>query len=415
MAGVHFRQALSDIILQLVRRRMRSRSPRDFWVENIEISIDPHEGGYLLHAKHFLRCSADCTSRVVTLDLTGTWLRVVSAKSDVADTAGSFAGDYVRAPFLPFYLKPGMKWEGGLIDIVLRWDPISTPLSCLLIPDAFPRLFHGSTSIPNASSQIRIRMNAPHESLRLGGVAVNPGRVVSFDEYLLQAVLIPVSSSVIDHLDRVGTPIVYSRALADQLSHGERTRVSSLIQNVIDCHTRALGVPARPTLVVKTPYERTTTGALPHSACISAIPSTFGLRGADTPADFDLGDQIAGVWFGAGVRIVGSRSLELEAALTLALGLRWIEFVDERDELERALVHLREGERSSRFLQLLDRSRGHLGHRTVCRNTLSLYNALRRDEPVRTFIRSFVCENWGRQVHQRTVIRAFRDMGVDFE
>jgi hypothetical protein len=409
------REASRIVLLHLLRRSLGRRSPHGLHADRLDLLVEPEGDAFLINATYHLRCPGESNRRSVAIDLTRSWLTLVAAKSDVADTAQSWIERGASPAFLPFHLKADQSWEGGSITLTLRWQPDPAAHAGVLIPDRFPALLQRTLSHAIPAQRITIRSEGAKQQLRLGGVPESPSAVVGFGRPLLQALLVPAAIVAHEQRDPDGARIMCTNAVVEDLSPGERQRISSLLTTILQFHSRELGLAIRPTLAVKTPYEWTGPRYLPHGAFINGTPWRFGLLGAADPSDFNLADQVVGNWFGAGIRITGRGAKEIEAGLTLAQGLRWIEFVEEDAALERSIANLRKGAKRNRISQWLEGMRDELRDRLCCRNALALYEALRADPAARRLIKDLVREHWGQAVPSGIFRDSFRGVGVHLD
>jgi hypothetical protein len=120
------------------------------------------------------------------------------------------------------------------------------------------------------------------------------------------------------------------------------------------------------------------------------------------------------VGWGAGCKIVGRGALELESAICLAYGLRWMEYIGEFDQLGEALDRCSRIAKSSTVRNWWRGVKGMLRIRDSVRIALKLYTALQDERSaVSESMKQLTRQYWGQYVNRNVISETLADAGLN--
>jgi hypothetical protein len=307
-----------------------------------------------------------------------------------------------------FLISPTEDWRGvATVKVETAWFPAiesseGNKTCCLVLPDFAPSLISVESPLDAAEERkqpsVLLQDELPAE-LDAGGISDHLEDDGSPSPTLLQSVIFE-TRLIRNSAEHPSLAVVSPAALDPKRVNGLMT----LVDEMLDFLGETLGVqPAVRVciLVAADPFEF----SLAPGAMIAVRDDLVGFGPGRRVQGHTLARLLAGIWWGAGCRVLGEDSVALTSAITSMLGLLWLDSTGSRNVVP----------------SLLDR------HRVIASDpskpvktsswqasalTLALYESVSH-RGVRDALKQLTKACWGEFVTQQTVTDALRAAGAE--
>lgn len=389
--GTGLRYFVSQAGLSCLRQVLGMLSAMHVWVARLALvcSRGTTARSRQLEVTYELASGPGHKGDVVTLDFTCSPLAVAAIEGLGVDL--DEPGDGVRRTPFVRARRLGSDWRGCAIRCWLDWpDPgVSGGPVAVVVPDMLPRLVvqrrrsmprPDLTSLPSAPPWLHVDTLSSLDGRRTLQIVLR--RKDSF--------LVPVRTS--------GNVVIsLSKRLVDALPAGGADRANALFHSLVTFFSRFLDTRLAIGLSVVTPGELGRIAVRPAGLCIGTTPEELG-EGFETPLDFNVARKVAGIWWGAGCRIVGRSSREWEEAVRAALALTWIEALEDTAQFERITARLKRWRRKLFVHDWIAAPQGLARPRLVAARTLRLFHLLHESPQAVVVLRELTRATWGRSI-----------------
>jgi hypothetical protein len=307
-----------------------------------------------------------------------------------------------------FLISPTEDWpKFATVSVETVWLPATfsgegSQTTCLVLPDFAPSVISVKAPLENPQQREQPPVVLQHElpvELDAGGIAERVEEDGSPSPMLLQSVIFE-KALIRDSGEHPRLAVISKNALDARRVNGLTTLAGEMLDflgEILDVQPAVRAC----ILVAADPFEF----SLAPGAMIAVRDEWVGFGPERRVQDHTLVRLLAGVWWGAGCRIVGEDSVALASAITSVLGLLWLESKGSRNAVR----------------PLLDR------HRVIANDssksvktstwqasalTLALYNSLSQ-RGVRQGLKQLTRAAWGQFVTQQGVIDALRSAGAE--
>jgi hypothetical protein len=361
-------------------------------VRHVDIDRDGDAVSGCVTFTYAFDCAAPMKGNVAALDLSTCPLSLRGLKGNGCHLRGPMRFGDKQVVFCE--LLPGEDWRNVSAQIRVAWPDGSrrgSSLSLAILPDMLPALL-------NESFQVR---RWPQPTLHCSD-NVKPAAFVatsvekSSDLWQLALFGDELSGAV---QARPHVEIDLGTGLS-HLGEAERTRIASLLAEI----TAFVATDLRYDLsarILALAVDRRRVHPRVWGPCLAEEPSTYG-ESDGRVGHLLLGQDVAGLWWGAGVRLVGSSATNLSMAICAALGIRWTEHVDPA----------RAARCFDGYVTLSQDARRPDSERVWWRWVVSLYAGFGRSEGVMDALRQLTAEHYGYYVPAESIVARLTDVGV---
>lgn len=382
--------------LAMLRRLYRRKCAPGMQLRRIDLEVLSVAGGANLVATYHLEKPAMANGALLAFDLweVGPCLKNVASEEFELGSAIPVTVDAARkeVPFLLFRPKGPSAWTRASITFKLSWlQDADRPIRFMVAPDLLPVPLLRQPP-PGSQQPIveLLRVDADFTALGLDVACGSPP-----SQYC--SVVIGAASSI-KALGRSGSHhLALSETLWRLLSEGERLRTQRYVTEIMEFFSDRLGIEPSTGILLKTYEETVSHGAAVRSPCISVTREDLGLgESAGSPSDVFVAEQIAGLWWGLGCRLLGSNAGEWENGLTLALALKWLEQVSSDTEIDAALDYCRTAPKLGWLPAVRKKLLGQPDEKRAVRLAAKLYDAM--SQRASGSLRELTRESWGRHI-----------------
>lgn len=216
-------------------------------------------------------------------------------------------------------------WDHSSIAMSFEWpaDQGESRRRCIVVPESIPAPVPSVRMASRAYPQPQIHVGQVMNSVKVrgAGIATWPrGRGGSEWDPLVQSVLMVPGAELSPNNDaRIGSTI-FSPAVVERLPVVQRTRIAARIGAYMHRLELLLGVNPDAHIAVVDRSDWTSGHQLPIGALVQGIDSLASDE-PDVKAVAMAYGYLAGIWFGAGIRLHGKDAAELSDALRRAVAL----------------------------------------------------------------------------------------------
>lgn len=308
--------------------------------------------------------------------------------------------------------RAGASWgDSSEIRIKLRWGsraphPALFGQWHLEIPGDLPTVGRRDEVRTAVRAQAPIRLRGYVDQLLAGALSHSLDVPVDSGGALLIGVLTRASYDPIDFQQGYAQLRLIGNTKND-LSVVNRGQINSTIQQM----ARFFGdrLSAHPGMRIVIDLNSTRESRRVSGPLLAQPISRFRLPGTKEPAhELPIARAVAGIWWGAGVRIEGQEGIQLFLAIAFALGLVWTQSHEQRKTSDALLQYYRERMiPTQRFKQVEYRA----GERSLGMGMV-IYEALLKRPKLWATLQALTTEYWGYFVPQDLVFTHFEKGGL---
>jgi hypothetical protein len=290
-----------------------------------------------------------------------------------------------------------MEWPIGLAERDMRG-------AYLAVPDSLPRLVTPPTDSITRQPLVHVEMVAPeqfaHASLGFAGAPTENG-----DDAQLQVVLLPAQNV----RSIRGSRIVFSGDAVTEASEATLARTAREFETMLGFLGAELGIEPTVQLAVIAD-SRATKISDANGVVLAAVPDHFGIGTDDLRLFRSQGVlNVAGIWWGAGVRMYGDLGIAVLSGIGQAMVFRRLT----ADQNERDLRVVLKGTRRLADMPLASgASAAERQSKFGIELALRIFEATQRDPGVARELRKMTQEYWGHEVTADLVLSRLAAGGV---
>lgn len=372
------------------------RAERKVWIRSIDVttrfSAGP-ERAAIVTARYELGGGPEQPDRPLLVD--GRTCPFPISRFESEDFALSIRIDGRREPLLP--LEPrSTNWNGATFELDILWPPEHT---YFVVPNMLP---HVISDVRDRRRPIIRAHRNEQDRVLLAGIPRSAEELV-WGSPLVESVLLRGHAVAKRRL-------VMTEKLATEFDQHQIERSEEIVNLILRFLEQELGVPYHARVAARAGTEHLR-NRLRGGSCIVLDEDELRWPATGSPADLVLAHQLAAVWWGGGLKVVGRRHEEVATGVRLYLALRWLAWIEpERlaPAVERTRAIASWGFLKSRSYAIEEGERGDI----ACRIGLTLYEAAAQSSLVVDVLRALTREAWGKQLSVETFTRRFGDAGV---
>lgn len=350
--------------------------------------FDPRRGSYLLLDYKM------CPFPVVDIESTGGEVR--DAQAELGERVFVISCAEPRE-HTTTTIRVVMEWPIGLAGGDMR-------VAYLAVPDSIPRLVSRQTGGVRRQPPIHVEVIAPEQFVRASLGFVDHG-AANGHEAQLQVVLLPAR-----HVRSIGgTRIRFTGDAVIEASEATLARTAREFETMLGFLGAELGIEPTVQLAVIAD-SRATKFSEANGVVLAAVPDHFGIGTDDLRLFRSQGVlNVAGIWWGAGVRMHGELGIAVLSGIGQAMVFRRLT----ADQNERDLRIVLKGMRRLADKPLASAaSAAERQSKVGIELALRLFEATERDPGVARELRKMTQEYWGHEVTADLVLHRLAAAGV---
>lgn len=310
------------------------------------------------------------------------------------------------------YPRPGMSWQArSEIRIKLRWTasaphPSLLGQSHLTLPVELPLIGRGDITEKSVYAQVPVSLQGRAEQLLAGSISNSINSPADTADPLLLAVLTRSSYDVVE-IERRDSQLRLLGTSKEGLSNDNRRQIFLTLQQMARYVGDKLG--AHPGLRIAVDLNATQNTRSVSGPLLTHELSRFRLPELKQPGyEFPVARDVAGIWWGAGIRIRGDDGIHLANGISFAIGLAWAESHMYKKTFNALLEFYRQQMVSTPRFKGVDYRPG---ERSIGMGMV-IYEVLARRESLWRSLDEMTKEFWGYYVPEELVLGGLEKGGV---
>jgi hypothetical protein len=391
-------------------------------VRRIEINVSQGRQGLLVRAVYHLSGNDDVDGKPLLLSLLNTPLKLLDGEG-IGVTLDGIHRSVGSPGLLTVQPERGGSWHNTSFALTLLLSEPSPvrathAQSCIVVPDLLPQqlLSPSQSAKRGLRPHVEVGITDISSEFQMGGVMAAPAdQSESSSDDQLQSILVHAIAGNPDANSTERRDVVFSPAVAEDLSPADRSRVNKRIDTVFEWLSDQLGVPAWSRIVVANHTELGRITTLPSGALVTNVALIKQLASATMTVGLSsqTAVHLASIWWGGGCQITGPWSSELTSAIAIAMGSLRLAEVGSANGIEARLPALRKRTFRGRLRDANARLRGIFQPASSLMIATAIYDAVRSDQSRLSALQSLTRANWGMRVPAHAVIDGLQKGGVE--